>query len=1344
MNNRLIVSPENEQTSLTVVSKDVQQYLSVSTEHNVSVVSDKEQQHDMVASKETALLMVPVQTVKQDLVTKTDSIVYVPLATNNSYGIIKPGEGLTIKDGVLSAIYAGEGGGVTATYVQNSIHEHNMDEMAHPYLREKMLEIEAISKGRAKALAYLTYSDMVFAVNNFLPEEHSIGQSIYIGTKNVPDLWIYGIEDDFEEYDYISDESIVDILNEKGYIKIGYYLLSPLETGKTVVGNYVTLDTIQTVSGIKTFTEQIGLLNAAEGKVDYIKHINNNFLIASHDGKSLLNIDEQLEKIYSFNKELANKEFIKSSYLSFTESQTLTEDQKALVRSKIGAGSGSFSGAFNDLSGIPTLNTNNNSSLTVGEETIKNTIKLHKVSKTGLLSDLLTDSTHRTVTDSEKLLWNNKASNSDFLKLEGTVDTIVTKTTILEDSYNELYLKQTEQATTINSLLENKADKSEIKTKTSQLTNDSNFVSDENYVHTDNNYSTAEKNKLASLENYDDTELSARVDNIEQNKADKSEIPTVNNGTLIIQKNGNDVAVFRANQSTNSIANIIVPTTASDVNALPSTTEYGASLELSIDNTTYVMTARLKDQHGNYLGTAQTIDLPLESVVISGSYDSENKRVVLKLKDGSTIAFSVADLVSDLASQSSLDQTNTNLNNLTIRVNNAETNITKKVDKVEGKGLSTNDFTTVYKTKLDGLENYDDTAVRNLISAKYTKPSTGIPKTDLASGVQASLDKANSALQSVPEGYITETELNKKGYATKTDVSEEVSALNTAIGKKANQTDLTTISGKVGTLENNYTSLSNTKADKTEVSAGVNEAKTYTNTEIQKVRGTGGESLTLAGLNSAIATNSQEIGNFETGLDNVGKDITDLNNNKVDKETGKGLSSNDFTTAYINQIATNEGNIREINTNIGTIQGNITSLQNTKADKSEIPDVSDFITNTVNNLTNYYLKSETYSKQEVNNLIGSITSISFEVVSVLPTTGSSNIIYLLAKTGATNDVYDEYIYVNNSWEKIGSTSVDLSNYYNKTEVDTKLGEKLNLSGGTLTGSLKMASAELTGYLKMATGTNNAIVYGTSRKNVVEVSSTTESDGTTRTITMGNSDDYLKLKGKSLTFNGGGVATLNDLNNSINNAKLTIKQNGTEIGSFTSNAIEDVEVNIETGESVKLYDSTGQNTDGGMTQKATTDELNKKPNFVETEEVSITVNRLLDLIYPINSIRLSDNGNEQNFMGGTWIITGQGRTIIGAGVLGDNNYSVGDLIEAGLPNITGTFTAARGMTRDGVTVTGALTSGTTGSPLQSQTFDGYGNSPNILGLDASKSNPIYGKSNTVHMNSFVTYIYKRIG
>lgn len=88
---------------------------------------------------------------------------------------------------------------------------------------------------------------------------------------------------------------------------------------------------------------------------------------------------------------------------------------------------------------------------------------------------------------------------------------------------------------------------------------------------------------------------------------------------------------------------------------LPTSTKYGSSLSLTIDSTTFIMTAQLKDQDGNNLGTAQTIDLPMESVVVSGYYDSDTKEVVLTLQSGSTIRFSVADLVSGLQDEITVD-----------------------------------------------------------------------------------------------------------------------------------------------------------------------------------------------------------------------------------------------------------------------------------------------------------------------------------------------------------------------------------------------------------------------------------------------------------------------------------------------------------------------------------------------------------------------------------------------------------------------------------------------------------------------------------------------------------------
>lgn len=84
---------------------------------------------------------------------------------------------------------------------------------------------------------------------------------------------------------------------------------------------------------------------------------------------------------------------------------------------------------------------------------------------------------------------------------------------------------------------------------------------------------------------------------------------------------------------------------------LPASTKYGKSLAMVIDPATFVVTAQLKDQNGDNLGTAQTIDLPLESVVVGGAYNDTTKKVVLTLQNGNTVEFSVADLVAGLQSQ---------------------------------------------------------------------------------------------------------------------------------------------------------------------------------------------------------------------------------------------------------------------------------------------------------------------------------------------------------------------------------------------------------------------------------------------------------------------------------------------------------------------------------------------------------------------------------------------------------------------------------------------------------------------------------------------------------------------
>ena len=124
----------------------------------------------------------------------------------------------------------------------------------------------------------------------------------------------------------------------------------------------------------------------------------------------------------------------------------------------------------------------------------------------------------------------------------------------------------------------------------------------------------------------------------------------------------------------------------------------------------------------------------------------------------------------------------------------------------------------------------------------------------------------------------------------------------------------------------------------------------------------------------------------------------------------------------------------------------IRNALNNKANISDIPDVSQFITISVNNLVNYLLKSETYTRTEVNNLISAIEKATFEVVNQLPTTGVSNVIYLVPSSNPkTQNVKDEYIWINNAWEQIGSTQVDLTGYATETWVNTQISAFLTQS-----------------------------------------------------------------------------------------------------------------------------------------------------------------------------------------------------------------------------------------------------------------------------------------------------------
>ena len=83
----------------------------------------------------------------------------------------------------------------------------------------------------------------------------------------------------------------------------------------------------------------------------------------------------------------------------------------------------------------------------------------------------------------------------------------------------------------------------------------------------------------------------------------------------------------------------------------------------------------------------------------------------------------------------------------------------------------------------------------------------------------------------------------------------------------------------------------------------------------------------------------------------------------------------------------------------------------------------------------------------INSQINSLIGFTATIVNSLPATGEVGVMYLKLNTSASveGNIYDEYIWVNNKFEKIGSTetTVDLSGYVTQTEMNTQLANKAN-------------------------------------------------------------------------------------------------------------------------------------------------------------------------------------------------------------------------------------------------------------------------------------------------------------
>ena len=148
-----------------------------------------------------------------------------------------------------------------------------------------------------------------------------------------------------------------------------------------------------------------------------------------------------------------------------------------------------------------------------------------------------------------------------------------------------------------------------------------------------------------------------------------------------------------------------------------------------------------------------------------------------------------------------------------------------------------------------------------------------------------------------------------------------------------------------------------------------------------------------------------------------------------DSETSAEETHQEFLNEISNVNSTLSTEISTVNTNLTT---KITQIETTTIPNA----IKAAIVDNLDTEDSNKALSATQGKV-LKTMISNLANLRIEVVNELPSTGETNVIYLVKKAGTNPDVHDEYVYVEGNWEKIGNTEVDLSNYYTKDQVYTK-------------------------------------------------------------------------------------------------------------------------------------------------------------------------------------------------------------------------------------------------------------------------------------------------------------------
>ena len=438
-----------------------------------------------------------------------------------------------------------------------------------------------------------------------------------------------------------------------------------------------------------------------------------------------------------------------------------------------------------------------------------------------------------------------------------------------------------------------------------------------------------------------------------------------------------------------------------------------------------------------------------------------------------------------------------------------EVELSKKANKV--------DFNTLKQEVTYARNTYTSLDAR--LDAMDAEASTHAKKSEIGTLVQTELDAelpnmVANEVQGQLNNYVTENELNtalnskantddlRATNQTVGNLSTQVQTLNTSVNNKASKADLTNLTSRVTANENDID--------------GLQQSNVTINNEIRNIKNNMGEVNVQADWTVTDTTSDAYI-----------KNKPNMNNYATKNETGAlaNLTTSNKVNLVnaINEVKTlaeqpsgeynvqsdwNETNAGSdafiknkpiIPTNVEQLQGIDkyaleTSLQELVKEVVDARTMSPYVFANLKDrldamgtggggggiapdLTNYYTKSQTDTK--IQEMLVNSQTLKYELVDTLPMVGKANTVYLLAVQGSQSR--QQWMYLEGSFKLLGTTEVDLTDYYtkaevyNKDEMDATLGNAtLTTTAQTIKGAINELDNDVKEVVQARTDVNNVI------------------------------------------------------------------------------------------------------------------------------------------------------------------------------------------------------------------------------------------------------------------------------